>query len=96
MCPPLLGLHTMTAGVRCSVGDVESSVASVRIVDSHTRTPVPDGNVGNVWVGSPGDFGAVVRGPGVPAGQWIFDTATSSRRGPYRVSGAHSCCNVNQ
>jgi hypothetical protein len=88
VCPPLLGLHTMAAGVRCAVGDCESAVSTVCIVDSHTRSALSDGSIGNVWVAMAQEHVPVVRGPGVPPLQWTFDPNTRSRSGPFRVSGA--------
>jgi hypothetical protein len=90
VCPPMLGLHTMDTGIRCAAGECLSPLASVLVVDAQSRTVLPPGSVGNVWVAVPLSHASLTRGPKVGPLQWLFDPATKTRSGPYRVSGALS------
>lgn len=88
VCPPLLGLHTMAAGVRCAAGTHDSTFSTVCIVDSRSRTVLPDGSIGNVWVAMAAEHLPSARGPGIAPLQWTFHPDTRTRQGPFRVSGA--------
>jgi hypothetical protein len=87
VCPPLLGLHTMDTGIRCAVGESCTALSSVLVVDTDLRSPLPAGSVGNVWVSVPSAHSTISRGPTVAPLQWLFDPATKTRSGPYRISG---------
>eukprot|EP00892_Ulva_mutabilis_P006300 jgi/Ulvmu1/4041/UM019_0018.1 len=87
LCAPLLGLHTLETGLRCAVGDAASPLGSVVIVGGTSRSELPDGTIGNIWVYAGGAASPKTRGIASMPLQWLFDPATCVRSGPYRATG---------
>lgn len=90
LCAPLLGLHTLETGVRCAVGDAMSPLGAVVVVGGTSRTELPDGAIGSVWVHVGGCVSPKTRGIAAMPQQWLFDPSTNIRSGPYHATGIDS------
>lgn len=87
LCAPLQGLHTLETGVRCAVGDAASPLGAVVVVGCTSRTELPDGTIGNIWVYAGGAASPKTRGIASLPLQWLFNPSTKVRSGPYHPTG---------